>query len=353
MVTRFIEKDTPTQVNSNLIGVLVQPGVTPPVPPVPPTPGEVVGFVGGFNLEKNIYADMLGWVTGEDYDYLEPCISSDPDYTYKEYVYYSAGNYAYRTDNYKTPSPRTVDGIDYYHIVPINEGCYETIPWSDSENVYYWESDGVYLVVEIDDNDNVSSTLDTLTDYFRPHSGYGARFGNCYVYNETGDLTEQGDYIYFCVDEFEIGYVNDHPATFLKWGGENISYSNIEFRYTGQIVEDYLYVLTTNDSNSPTNIVYIGIPADRISSYVGGSLTNEDGCDVQVNVTDTIEEGGDPGSPGQPSEPIPVDCSVSYSVDGSTWTVYGDNLTDDNNVIANIPRYMYLKFGQDVVITEE
>ena len=28
-------------------------------------------------------------------------------------------------------------------------------------------------------------------------------------------------------------------------------------------------------------------------------------------------------------------------------------LTDDNNVIANIPRYMYLKFSQDVVITEE
>ena len=46
-------------------------------------------------------------------------------------------------------------------------------------------------------------------------------------------------------------------------------------------------------------------------------------------------------------------CTVSYSVDGNTWTQHPTTLTDSNNVIANIPRYMYLKFSQDVVITEE
>lgn len=46
-------------------------------------------------------------------------------------------------------------------------------------------------------------------------------------------------------------------------------------------------------------------------------------------------------------------CTVSYSVDGNTWTQHPTTLTDNNNVIANIPRYMYLKFSQDVVITEE
>ena len=46
-------------------------------------------------------------------------------------------------------------------------------------------------------------------------------------------------------------------------------------------------------------------------------------------------------------------CSVSYSVDGNTWTQHPTTLTDNNNVIANIPRYMYLKFSQDVAITEE
>ena len=46
-------------------------------------------------------------------------------------------------------------------------------------------------------------------------------------------------------------------------------------------------------------------------------------------------------------------CIVSYSVDGNTWTQHPTTLTDSNNVIANIPRYMYLKFSQDVIITVE
>ena len=46
-------------------------------------------------------------------------------------------------------------------------------------------------------------------------------------------------------------------------------------------------------------------------------------------------------------------CTVSYSVDGETWTDHSTALTDKNNVINNIPRYMYLKFSQDVDITEE
>ena len=46
-------------------------------------------------------------------------------------------------------------------------------------------------------------------------------------------------------------------------------------------------------------------------------------------------------------------CTVSYSVDGNTWTQHPTILTDSNNVISNIPRYMYLKFSQDVVITVE
>lgn len=46
-------------------------------------------------------------------------------------------------------------------------------------------------------------------------------------------------------------------------------------------------------------------------------------------------------------------CQVEYSVDGQTWTAYPDYLTDYNSVICNIPRYMYLRFSQDVLITEE
>ena len=48
-----------------------------------------------------------------------------------------------------------------------------------------------------------------------------------------------------------------------------------------------------------------------------------------------------------------INCVVSYSVDGKVFTDVKTALTEDNNVIANIPRYMYLKFSQDVAITEE
>ena len=54
-----------------------------------------------------------------------------------------------------------------------------------------------------------------------------------------------------------------------------------------------------------------------------------------------------------PGEGEGINCVVSYSVDGDTYTTVDPVLTDDNNVIANIPRYVYLKFSQDVVITVE
>ena len=54
-----------------------------------------------------------------------------------------------------------------------------------------------------------------------------------------------------------------------------------------------------------------------------------------------------------PGEGELINCVVSYSVDGKVFTDVKTALTDDNNVIANIPRYMYLKFSQDVAITEE
>ena len=48
-----------------------------------------------------------------------------------------------------------------------------------------------------------------------------------------------------------------------------------------------------------------------------------------------------------------INCVVSYSVDGKVFTDVDPVLTEDNNVIANIPKYVYLKFSQDVAITEE
>ena len=54
-----------------------------------------------------------------------------------------------------------------------------------------------------------------------------------------------------------------------------------------------------------------------------------------------------------PGDGESANCVVSYSVDGETWTDVATVLVEDNNVIGNIPRYVYLKFSQDVVITVE
>ena len=54
-----------------------------------------------------------------------------------------------------------------------------------------------------------------------------------------------------------------------------------------------------------------------------------------------------------PREGEPVNCILGYSVDGENWTQVATVLTEDNNVIGNIPRYMYLIFTQDVVIAVE
>ena len=54
-----------------------------------------------------------------------------------------------------------------------------------------------------------------------------------------------------------------------------------------------------------------------------------------------------------PGDGVPANCIVSYSVDGELWTDVATALTEDNNVIGNIPRYVYLAFSQDVIITVE
>lgn len=44
-------------------------------------------------------------------------------------------------------------------------------------------------------------------------------------------------------------------------------------------------------------------------------------------------------------------ATLSYSVDGETWTDYEDEIADENNVIANSAVGMYFKVSVDAVIT--
>lgn len=44
----------------------------------------------------------------------------------------------------------------------------------------------------------------------------------------------------------------------------------------------------------------------------------------------------------EPIGDFPINCEVYYSVDGIYFTSVGTVLTEENNVIANIPRYIYI-----------
>ena len=48
-----------------------------------------------------------------------------------------------------------------------------------------------------------------------------------------------------------------------------------------------------------------------------------------------------------------INCVVFYSINGGLFINVDPVLTEQNNVISNIPKNAYLKFSQDVVITEE
>lgn len=54
-----------------------------------------------------------------------------------------------------------------------------------------------------------------------------------------------------------------------------------------------------------------------------------------------------------PAEGETPNCTLEYSIDGTTWTQHETVLTDVNNVIGSIPRYVYLRFSEDVIITVE
>ena len=105
--------------------------------------------------------------------------------------------------------------------------------------------------------------------------------------------------------------------------------------------ENY-YVWTDNDHPEVNDMAYYN-PAEP---------------DMQMSIEEveyTEPDEPDPVDPYEPPAPDEPNCTVSYSVTGEadTWTDCEDKLTDLNNVIANIPRYIYLKFSQDVIITEE
>jgi hypothetical protein len=311
-MTRFIERDKKTQVNSSLIGVKVCHQVVPPTYEVNHLLANVSMKIFDCTNSSNglpmVYVnygsgDMVWAYTGEQEEY------GGTVYNVWTCVMGSDTN-TLLTDSNDTITDKTQ--FYFYESIPENP---RVVAAFKSEymlrlegHLYHFDPNSEYWYVT--DEDFVNNYLRgdstcVLRNGFFYHPGTGRYLGQF-----TGDPYDENV-------NFTCAYKGDENG-YAMW--------KIDYDY-GEI---YLYSSIRNP-------------------YVGYNLvSNNAGTEAYTSrVMEVYEDEVDPGYEEE------INCSVEYSVDGENWTAWPENLTDDNNVIANIPRYMYLKFSQDVELTEE
>ena len=295
MVTRNIVKNTPTQVNSHLIGVRKLPDVT--------------------NVKFDMYYDTARTVYGDVY-----YINNKP--------------YRWRAGYYKTS-----EGERYCRVInavvvenPGEHQYYYKDTYDGSDPMLMGQSRpevGTQMYVRKGQYPNFTmeaagivctGTANLTEQYFvvlGPESGgYLPLYGGYQLNMATGEIDFNGEILY-------VGYVGSTST-------ENLI--GVFDRVEGN---KYFYNVAEKNPLPPMTVYTEGRPE------VGSEVHTDDIYITKPSYVSDITEGAI------------SDCVVSYSVDGKVFTDVKTALTDDNNVIANIPRYMYLKFSQDVVITEE
>lgn len=295
MVTRNIVKNTPTQVNSNLIGVRNLPDVT--------------------NVKFDIYYKTARTVYGDVY-----YINNQP--------------YEWRAGYYKTSEGERYCRVINAVVVEQGEHQYyykDTYDGSDpmlmgkskpEVGTQMYVRKGQYPNFTMEDAGVVCTGTANLTEQdfvvSGPESGgYLPLYGGYQLNMATGEIDFNGEILY-------VRYVGDTSTRNLIGAFDRVEGNK------------YFYNVAENTPLPPMTVYTEGRPE------VGGEVHTPD----NIYITN-------PSYVSDVTEGAISDCVVSYSVDGKVFTDVDTVLTDDNNVIANIPRYMYLKFSQDVAITEE
>lgn len=325
-MTRFLEADKKYQVNSNLIGVQVRPFSQ-----------EVVNGI-TVNYRYNII-NVVSCVSESEKD---GSYRPDPEGDYACFVVRGEdvenGQY-YEIYFYDGQTRTDVNGVEYMGakrppyadkelwVLTTNQGdsLYD-LNWD--ETLQGWVATGrddvfwsdmiineLYCQVNTNQYTDMNSGIGSFVQALNPEmelffdSKYGIRYtsgwnsGNKY-FSKTNQIDVENNKTYYYWDGTGSGFPIYAPG---KTGvGTNVSWENVN-------VGDTVVFRIVNENYNRMTVKSV----DR----------------------ETVVD--------------PINCKVEYSVDGETWTAWPDNLTDENNVIANIPRYMYLKFGQDVEITEE
>ena len=297
MVTRNIVKNTPTQVNSHLIGVRNLPDVTN------------VKFDIHYKTARTIYGDVY-YINNKPYKWR----SGYYKYEGEKYcrVLYAVGvgeepgelQYYYK-DTSGSSDPAVINqsrpevGTQMY----VRKGQYPD---------YTMEDAGVVCT------GTANLTMQVFAVSGPESGGYLPLQGGYQLNMATGEIDFNGEILY-------VGYLGDSMKKDLIGIFDRVE-GNKYFYNVAENTELHLHSMTVYTEGRPkvgsevhTDDIYIIGP-----SYVSGV-----------------------------TEEAISDCVVSYSVDGKVFTDVKTALTDDNNVIANIPKYVYLKFSQDVAITEE
>ena len=295
MVTRNIVKNTPTQVNSHLIGVRKLPDVT--------------------NVEFKIYPKIVATVNGDVY-YINN--SPLPYWWRPRVIEYEGERYCkvqYAVGVGEKP------GEEFYYYKDTSDGSNPAL-YSKPEvgtQMYVMKGQSPNFTMEAAGVVCTGTAKLTLHTFVAsgPESGGYLPLNEGYQLNmATGEIDFNGEILYAKGVGSSTGY--REVGSFDRVEGNKYFY-NVAEEYPLPSMSFYTEGRPEVGSEVHTDDIYITKP-----SYVSG-----------------ITEGAI------------SDCVVSYSVDGKVFTDVDTVLTDDNNVIANIPRYMYLKFSQDVAITEE
>lgn len=291
MVTRNIVKNTPTQVNSNLIGVRKLPDVT--------------------NLKFKIYPKIVATVNGDVY-YINN--SPLPYWWRPRVIEYEGERYCkvqYAVGVGENP------GEMFYYYKDTSDGT--------NPALYSKPEVGTQMYVMKGQSMEAAGVVCTGTAKLTLHMfvASGPESGGYLPLNEgyqlnmaTGEIDFNGEILY------------------AKGVGSSSSYREVGSfdRVEGN---KYFYNVAENTPLPSMSVYTEGRPE------VGSEVHTDDIYITKPSYVSDITEG------------VISDCVVSYSVDGKVFTDVDTVLTEDNNVIANIPRYVYLKFSQDVVITEE
>lgn len=299
MVTRYIEANSPTQVNAEKIGVQV-------------VLDGVISIVAGY-----------------------PIISGNTSLQYKaeETGGFNKGRLLASTDDdiyYYNLETQVIDGVTFYIYKMVGDTSTNYYSVATPPNLP--QEAPIYVLEEVEETPTLVQYA-TFANLFTLGNTTGVFNGpNTIVINNVEYTTfvypEDGGTQVFLKNSDDVisGWLsatseNSHQEMFEKQETSTVE-NKTEWKYSDDVVS---YTVWTDDAEPEAgDVVYTSVEYPEWNQSV---------------VIAAI--------PDAPS------CTVSYSVVGDLWTDCEDALTDINNVIGNIPRYMYLKFSQDVYITEE